>query len=79
MPSYALAETQVYPHGKKDGVVKTWKTKAEMNCFKPSDLLVREDVLEDSSDNVMDLSYEKHHGFMCTLKSLFICCIFQRL
>ena len=47
-----------YPHGKKDGVVKTWKTKAEMNCFKPSDLLVREDVVEDSSDNVVDLSSE---------------------
>ena len=47
-----------YPHGKKGGVVKTWKTKAEMNCFKSSDLLVREDVVEDSSDNVVDLSSE---------------------
>ena len=48
-----------YPHQKKDGVVKTWKTKAEMNLFKPSDLLVREedqDLSRNSSDDVSELS-----------------------
>ena len=32
--------------------MKNWKTKAEMNCFKPGDLLVREkdhDIIENSS------------------------------
>ena len=45
----------VYPHQKKDGVVKTWKTNAEMNLFKPSDLLVREedqDLSRNSSEVV---------------------------
>ena len=36
-----------------------WKTKAEMNLFKPSDLLVREedqDLSRNSSDDVSKLS-----------------------
>ena len=47
-----------YPHTKKDGVVKTWKTKAEIHQFKPSDLLVREedqDLSSNSSDDVSEL------------------------
>ena len=48
-----------YPHQKEDGVVKMWKTKAEMSLFKPSDLLVREedqDLSRNSSDGVRELS-----------------------
>ena len=47
------------PTSTKDGVVKTCKTKAEMNLFKPSDLLVREedqDLSSNSSDDVSELS-----------------------
>ena len=44
-----------YPHTKKDGVVKTWKTKAEMNQFKPSDLLVREEDQDLSSNSKDDV------------------------
>ena len=50
-----------YPHQKKDGVVKTWKTKAEMNRFKPSDLLVREEdqvIIDNSSEDVSEVSID---------------------
>ena len=48
---------KTYSHGVKGGIVKTWRTKAEMNLFKPSDLLVREeDVINDSSDEVFEIS-----------------------
>ena len=48
-----------YLRQKKDGVVKTWNTKAKMNLFKPSDLLLREedqDLSRNSSDDVSELS-----------------------
>ena len=55
----AVKVQNAYPHQKKDGEVQTWKTKAEMNLFKPSDLLVREedqDLSRNSSDDVSKFS-----------------------
>ena len=47
---------KTYPHEVIGGIVKTWRTKAEMNLFKPSDLLVREeDVINDSSEEDVEM------------------------
>ena len=54
----ALSTTELvrarYPTGKKDGKTKTWKTKAQLQLIKPSELLVRESNLEDSDSELED-------------------------
>ena len=56
----AIGTTEVvrakYPTRKKDGKTKSWKTKAQLQLIKPSELLCRETELEDSESEVEDIN-----------------------